>query len=539
MSWSWEPHKNAKYRYDYTQWIAAIAKSADGIRSAKEKGVKAEERSHTGTYLGLVRQAAELDFFFFVYYILGHRFFNTPWHVERIYELADNHNMTIDLWPREFGKSTLITQDLNMWLILKDPERTVGILSYNRALAKSKLLAIKTSFETNGLMRAVWKHVIWENPKEQAPKWSLDDGIVLKRTSVVPEGTFEAWGLIDGQPTGKHFSDLMLDDLVTQNSVGTVEQIQKTKEMFTMGLNLGRRGGEYRICGTVYHFADLHVELEKSGDWTVRKYPAPDEGLESWITSEELMKKRSLMGRDTYASQMLLNPIAEGIRTFELSWLDRCYYRSYPEGMNFHIVVDPAGGKNKANDYTVMWVFGVDYDKNFFIVDGLRDRLSLNEKWEKLISFVLKWRPRSVGYEKYGMQGDIEYVEEKMRETGQYFTLITLNHIKATEDSNGAAGKDRIKLLQPKFEFGKIKLPTYLPSYTCGKSVDLISTFIMEEYMQYPFPTHDDMLDALSRTCDPRMNIIYPMNPRPLVEKQKPFNYFNTKPVAQSGWRYL
>jgi phage terminase large subunit-like protein len=245
------------------------------------------------------------------------------------------------------------------------------------------------------------------------------------------------------------------------------------------------------------------------------------------------------MGRDTYASQMLLNPIAEGIRTFELSWLDRCYYRSYPEGMNFHIVVDPAGGKNKANDYTVMWVFGVDYDKNFFIVDGLRDRLSLNEKWEKLISFVLKWRPRSVGYEKYGMQGDIEYVEEKMRETGQYFTLITLNHIKATEDSNGAAGKDRIKLLQPKFEFGKIKLPTYLPSYTCGKSVDLISTFIMEEYMQYPFPTHDDMLDALSRTCDPRMNIIYPMNPRPLVEKQKPFNYFNTKPVAQSGWRYL
>lgn len=502
--WTFEPADGVSYKYDYVGICGKINELL-------------EQRNIPGA-MSAVRECAEGDFFFFVYFVLGHTFFNTPFHVPLIYELAIDNDMTADFWAREHGKSTIITRDLTMWEILKNPEETVGIFSYNRAIAKSNLLAIKTTLETNELIRFLWSGIIPENPDKDVPKWSLDDGICLIRKSIIPDATVEAWGMIDGMPTGRHFGILVYDDVVTKNNVGTPEQIQKVKEMFSMSQNLSRRGGKKRVIGTTYHFADLHAEMQKAGIWKCRIRPGREGGEESgksvWLTEEEMNKKRREMGKYDFYSQILMKPIADDEKTFRIEWLK--YYTVYPGKMNKYIVVDPAGTDSKTSDYTVMWVFGVDAQKNFFLLDGVRARISLKEKWNELNRLVEKWTPMLVGYERYGMQGDVAFMEGKMESEGFYFNLRELNHIK------GAVSKrERIEALVPLFEEGKIKFPHVISALREGKSTNLVQELIAEEFLEYPFPHHDDMLDALARMIDPRMEIIFPFNPIPEVQKKK------------------
>ena len=96
----------------------------------------------------------------------------------------------------------------------------------------------------------------WDNPHRDAPKWSEDDGIVLKRAGNPKESTIEAWGLVDGQPTSKHYRLMVYDDVVTKDSVTTPDMIRKVTEAWEASLNLSVEDGAVRYIGTRWHFAD-------------------------------------------------------------------------------------------------------------------------------------------------------------------------------------------------------------------------------------------------------------------------------------------
>ena len=507
-----------RYQYPYK----LIADDLNALQ-AKGDGESAKEA------VAILREMAKADLFFLLYFMLGLTFLNNDFHVPRIYEVQKNNDGTLDLWAREFGKSTIITKGLTIFEILNDPETTIGIFSYNRALAKSFLRGIKQELEMNGLLKSAFPDILYNNPDKESPKWSEDDGIVVKRTAIVPESTVEAWGLVDGMPTGKHFKTRVYDDLVTKDTIGTPEQIEKTKEAFRMSHNIGRRGGKRRVIGTIYHYADLYRLLEKSTkDWKCRRYPAEVDGKPVYLGAEELKTKRREMGAWIYSSQMLLNPVADDEKKFQLEWIK--YYTNAPH-LNYYIVVDPAGTKSNRSDYTVMWVFGVDSLKNRFILDCVRDRLSLGERWKKLKYLVERWRPMAVGYERYGMVGDVDYIKEKMSDEGFYFTLNELGGHKTKEQ--------RIETLMPLFSDNKIFFPKYIPyRMSDGKVVDIVQVYIAEEYLSYPYSEHDDMMDCLARMTDENLGLVFPFVSRPQIAKRKPFNPLE-KPVEPPGWMGL
>ena len=185
-----------------------------------------------------MRDMVLADLFFLLYFVMGLTFLNNPFHVARVYEVQKNEESRsrlfgyLYLWAREHGKSTIITKGLTIWEILRDPEDTKAIIAYNRALAKSFLRGIKTEFEMNPLLKALFPDVLYANPEKEAIKWSEDDGLIVKRKGIVPECTLSAWGLVEGMPTGHHYGTLIFDDLVTKDTVSTPEQIEKTKEAF-------------------------------------------------------------------------------------------------------------------------------------------------------------------------------------------------------------------------------------------------------------------------------------------------------------------
>lgn len=231
----------------------------------------------------------------------------------------------LDLWFREGGKSTVITIALTIQDILRDPEITVGIFSHTKPIAKSFLRVIKREFESNELLKGCFPDVLYPDPVGESPKWSEDAGIVVRRKGNPPEATVEAHGLVDGQPTGRHFQIRVYDDVVTAEAVSTPDQMRKVIDALDMSNNLGRKGGVRRMIGTRYKLGDAYEEYIKRGNVKPRIYAATDngrvDGIPVLFTEEEWETKLQDMSPAIIASQMLQNPLAEDSVIFQPDWL--------------------------------------------------------------------------------------------------------------------------------------------------------------------------------------------------------------------------
>ena len=219
--------------------------------------------------------------------------------------------------------STIITYGLNIMKILRDPNIRIGIFSHTRKIAQDFLRRIKLTFEDNDFLKKLFPDILYEKPQTQSPKWSEDDGILVKRNTIYQEMTVEAWGF-DSMPTSKHFDRLNYDDIVTMASVTTPEQIAKVDEAFKISDNLGAddmisgKRGERGIVGTTYHFNDQYEKLKREsgwdpikkeytrdrepGDWIIRIHPAVGEdGLPVLLSPEMLAGKRRKQGPYVFA----------------------------------------------------------------------------------------------------------------------------------------------------------------------------------------------------------------------------------------------
>lgn len=448
------------------------------------------------------------DLFFLLVYVLHRKDLDRDWLYARCREVQASPDGHLDLWAREHYKSTIITFGKTIQDILNDPEVTFGLFSHTRPSAKGFLRQIKREFESNALLKDLYPDILWENPQKQAPKWSEDDGLIVRRQTNPKEATLEAWGLVDGQPTGKHFRVRVYDDVVTKESVGSPDMIKKTTEAWELSINLGVDGGASRYIGTRYHLFDTYATMMERQAVRPRLHPATADGSEfgepvllSW---EALQDKRRDMGPYTFACQMLQNPLADRAMGFRREWVR--YWEPSADAwrhMNRVLLVDPAGERKSGSDYTVMWVLGLAEDLNYYLIDGVRDRLNLTQRAEALIRLHRTYRPQWTGYEKYGMQADIEHVRYIQDQRGYRF------HI---EPLGGQMPKnDRIRRLVPLFERGRFYLPDRLPYVDHeGGGHDLVEEFLREELLAFPVCAHDDMLDCMARVLDEPLGAHFP-----------------------------
>lgn len=503
---------------------------ADALRDA--------ERSDTR--LLTMNELGRRDLFFLLTRLLNRPDINRDWLFERCVEVQKEPNGMLDLWAREHYKSTLITFGKSIQDILDshsakpfhwDQEVTIGIFSHTKTIARSFLDQIKREFEQNELLKQVYPDVLWADPRKEAPIWSLDKGIIVRRKTNPKEATVEGHGLVDGQPTGKHFLILNYDDVVTKESVYTSDQIKNTTDSWALSLNLGAHGGVRRTIGTRYHFNDTYRDMIERGSVAKRIYAATDDGTAKgnavFLDQASLAEKRRDMGPYVFACQMLQNPKAEDAMGFQKTWVR--YYdahpyqrgaKHWPNTWRYYLLCDPAGEKKKENDYTVQMVIGLGPDRNYYLVDGIRDRLNLKERTAKLFYFHRKYNIfGDAGYEKYGKDSDIEHIEEKMEDENYRFGIKALG---GQQPKN-----DRIRKLVPIFAEGRWFMPHELLFIDYeGKTQDLVKLFIDDELEPFPVAVHDDMLDCASRIRDPQFGAEFPMPevPSSVGASQQPYN---------------
>lgn len=458
--------------------------------------------------------------------LVAHQFIH-----DRAIEVQNWCHETVDIWARYHYKSTIKSYALPIQILLNDPEATICVLSYNKPVAKSFLRVVKSELEHNQLLKELsWdpkrgEQTFFDDPKLQSERWTLDDGMCVNRkNSSDKAGSLEGFGLVDSQPIGKHFSVLLFDDVVIPASVLTPEANEKTTAAFNHSLNLGHPGTVRTVTGTFHSHDDTYNAILAKG-WDLRLHPCYkidklviDEesgGIAEMTYTDEpalydkdyLEKEKLAQGPLSFGIQMLANPLAGLTAGFQLDWIK--YYDEQPEEvgakLNKYILVDPADNKKQSSSYTSIWVVGVDGNENMYILDGVHDRLNLEQRTDALFGLHKKWRPvQEVRYEQYAFQADIPHINYVMRHRNYNFFIQRVGGVRVSKD-------DRIGRLVPLFSAGRVYLPRHLyKARVGGDMVDLVSLFIREEYLKWPSAGQNDMLDALSRMCEPDLPVHYP-----------------------------
>jgi hypothetical protein len=390
-----------------------------------------------------------------------------PWLFDRCREVEADPDGHIDLWSRFHFKSSLITLAGAIQEIVVNPEIKIAIFSVVKPIAAAFLSQIKEEFENNDHLKAVYHDVLYANPRTlgsdgRPAKWGVARGITVKRKSRPKEATVEAHGLIDGQPTSRHFDLQIYDDVVTQDYLSE-ESIRKTTARWEMADNLGSHLGVRKwMPGTRYHYADTYGIIIERKSLKPRIYPATDDGtLEGkpvFLTQarwDEIKRDQ----RSTVSAQCLLNPIAGNEATFRSTWLR--FYDVIPALMNVYVLVDPSKGSGDRSDRTAIAVIGVDAGSNKYLLDGVRHRMKLSERWEFVKQLKRKWESHpgvqmvKVGYERYGMQVDLEVIEDNMQRENNHFEIEEMN----TPRQGGHSKDDRIGRLEPDLKGGRFYIP--------------------------------------------------------------------------------
>ncbi len=416
-----------------------------------------------GAWLEAERWLGRNDLFYLMTRLLRREDVNHDFLFDRCREIQAAPDGYLDLWAREHGKSSLITFGLTIQDILKDPEITVGIFSHTRGIAKAFLRQIKQEFEGNEYLKMVYADVLWAKPHKESPKWSEDEGLIVRRNSNPKEATVEAWGLVDGQPTGRHFRLRVYDDVVTKESVSSPEMIKKTTDAWDLSQNLGVQGGAVRYIGTRYSLFDTYAEMIQRGSAKARLYPATHngrfDGKPVFFSEQQWRDRMRDSARSILAAQMLQNPLADEDATFRTEWLRS--YEVRPRTLNVFIMADPSRGRSATSDNTAIAVIGVSSSGAKFLLDGACHRMTLSERWITLRNLYRKWSRAkgvqhiSVGYERYGAQSDDEYFQEQMAREKLFFSIQELNWTRDGTESK----QERVERLEPDFRNGRFFLP--------------------------------------------------------------------------------
>lgn len=368
--------------------------------------------------------------------------------------------------------------------------------------AKMYVSAIKDQIDNNDVLKLICtdskgKYIL-EPDKNAAGGWTEDRILLKHRTKLGMKEPSLFVSAVDNNRTGLHPDVIIMDDLVSEATVTTPDQRNKTKTHYRFSLSLLERNGLQVVIGTRYHMDDLYDELLQNTGFNCIVRPAILPNGKCYFPTkypkEVLEELKRDQGADIFNSQYMLDPTNSDDAVFRIGNInyyldeemalerDTGAYRGKVQFQQVFVLTDLAITQGKRSDYTVIMILGITWDKKIYVIDYIRDKLTPSDILKSIFEMYDKARKygyvRGVGVETVAFQKVMMYlIKDEAKRRGISIPLIEL---KANKDKTL-----RINGLVPLVDSGDI--------YMSPRHVEL-----KNEMREFPFGKHDDMVDTLA-----------------------------------------
>jgi predicted phage terminase large subunit-like protein len=313
---------------------------------------------------------------------------------------------------------------------------------------------------------------------------------------------------------GKRPMLAVLDDLVSDDDANSKASMMAIKDTVYKGVNHALDPDRRKVVfnGTPFNQEDILIEAVESGAWDVNVWPVcekfpceesefssawPDRFTYDYIKSQYDLAEKTGKLSGFYQELMLRISSSDErlVQDEEIRWYSRSKLLSNQGIFNFYITTDFATSKKQTADFSVIFVWAYNANGDWFWVDGICERQTMDHTINDLFRLVQLYKPQQVGIEVTGQQGAfINWLQSEMVTRNIWFNF-------ASSEKSGQPGirpiqdkLSRFNLVVPWFKAGKMYFPEEMKSSTImGQTMQQIRLATISG-----IKGKDDCIDAIS-----------------------------------------
>jgi len=271
----------------------------------------------------------------------------------------------------------------------------------------------------------------------------------------------------------------VLDDLVSDDDAKSRVSMDAIKDNIYKGVNYALDPTRRKIIfnGTPFNKDDIMIEAVESGAWDVNVWPvcerypcSREEFVGAWedrFTYDfvtEQYENAVLNGKtEGFMQELMLRISSEEERLIqegEIREYSRIQLLERKGAFNFYITTDFATSDKQTADFSVISVWAYNSQGDWFWVDGICERQTMDKTVDDLFRLVQTYKPQSVGVEVSGQQlAFIKWLQREMMNRNIWFNF-------ASSEKNNSPGirpiinkLARFNLIVPLFKAGKMYFP--------------------------------------------------------------------------------
>jgi predicted phage terminase large subunit-like protein len=419
----------------------------------------------------------------------------------------------INLVFRGSGKTSLFCEFFLPILAIEEElpnfGEVTGVLSINDTMengAKSLRKNMESRYDKSPFLQEWLPKVIFTDPYIE---------FTNKRGHQLGINLFGVTSSIRGKKMfGKRPQIAILDDLISDKNSQSTTIMQDINDTVYKSLEPALDMSQKKIIwnGTPFNKEDPLYKAAESGAYYVNVFPVCEKfpcdkqdfrgAWEERFSYEALLKtynKLSLNGQSgAFQQEMMLrisSPEDRLIQDNEIRWFSRVDLLKQRYNFNFYITTDFATSEKKTADYNVISVWAYSNNGDYFWVDGICKRQTVDVSIDQLFDYCQEYKPQTVGIERSGQQGGfISWIEKEQMRRNVFFNIARQKG--KTELGIYPTGDklSRFNLVVPLFRQGKIHFPTEL------KETTTVSEFLSEINLATinGLKGKDDCLDTIS-----------------------------------------
>ena len=401
-----------------------------------------------------------------------------PVHLKMLDKLASPSQYVANLIFRGAAKTTLFMEYLTLYLAVFHELPYLGDVS--------GMIYVTDSIE-NGVKSArkniEYRYENSEFLKEQLPVAKFTDTYIEFANKAGHRLAVKLFGATTGirgtKIFGKRPTLCILDDLMSDEASKSKVILQLIKDTIYKGVNHALDPTRRKVIfnGTPFNNEDPLVEAIQSGAWDSNVYPVcerfpctREEFRGAWEDrfTYDYIKSQYNVALSTgqlasFYQELMLRLTSEDsklVATNDIQWYKKSVLLQTKNFYNFYITTDFATSAKQSADYSVISVWAINSNGDFFWVDGQCRRTTMDNNIDKLFQLVQKYQPQAVGVEVTGPQGAfIQWLQKEMMLRNIWFSFATSGNNNAPGIRPVADKLSRFNLVVPWFKAHKVYFP--------------------------------------------------------------------------------